>query len=188
MFNSKKFIFILIIFMMVNYQNCFAQQTKSWLTNGNIASSSDFIGTTNTQAFILKSNNNEWMRITPDGNVGISTTSPKYKLDVHGSIRATKEIIVEKIDSLDKWPDFVFNPDYNLQLFNTRLELIKSQKHLPYIPSKDEINSNGLQISETISGLVRNIEELYLYIEQMEKRIQLLEEENKQLKEKIKNQ
>lgn len=73
-----------------------------------------------------------------------------------------------------------------MQLFNTRLELIKSQKHLPYIPSKDEINSNGLQISETISGLVRNIEELYLYIEQMEKRIQLLEEENKQLKEKIK--
>lgn len=82
--------------MVVNYQNCFAQQTESWLTNGNIASTSDFIGTTNTQAFILKSNNNEWMRITPDGNVGISTTSPKYKLDVHGSIRATKEIIVEK--------------------------------------------------------------------------------------------
>ena len=188
MFKSKTFISVLIIFLIINYQNCFAQQTKSWLTNGNIASSSDFIGTTNTQAFILKSNNNEWMRITPDGNVGISTTSPKYKLDVHGSIRATKEIIVEKIDSLDKWPDFVFNPDYNLQLFNTRLELIKSQKHLPYIPSKDEINSNGLQISETISGLVRNIEELYLYIEQMEKRIQLLEEENKQLKEKIKNQ
>lgn len=172
--------------MMINYQNCFAQQTKSWLTNGNIASSTDFIGTINTQALILKSNNNEWMRITPEGNIGISTSSPKYKLDVHGSIRATKEIIVEKTDSLDKWPDFVFNPEYNLQLFNTRLELIKSQKHLPYIPSKDEINSNGLQISETISGLVRNIEELYLYMEQMEQRIQQLENENLELKKLLK--
>ena len=63
MFKSKTFISVLTIFLIINYQNCFAQQTKSWLTNGNIASSADFIGTTNTQALILKSNNNEINKI-----------------------------------------------------------------------------------------------------------------------------
>jgi hypothetical protein len=184
--SKKLLIFSLIIAGLLMYKTCIAQQTNSWLTNGNITSSSDFIGTTNAQALILKSNNNEWVRITPYGNIGISTTNPKYTLDVHGSIRATKEIIVEKADSLDEWPDFVFYTSYSLQLFNERLELIKTQKHLPYILSKNEINANGLPISETMNGIVRNVEELYLYMEQMEQRIQQLEKENQELKKLLK--
>lgn len=66
------------------------------------------IGSTNTGALVLAygsnpirfyTNNTEKMRIAADGNVGIGTDSPSYKLDVVGSIRASGSVYVGTNDA-----------------------------------------------------------------------------------------
>ncbi len=123
-------------------------------------------------------NENQTITIKADGNTGFGTKNPEYRIDVCGSIRASEELIVES----NKWCDFVFDDSYKLQPFTERIELIKKQKHLPYIKAEAEIYNSGVPVSETLSGLLHNMEELYLYVEQLENRIKLLEEENKALK------
>lgn len=123
---------------------------------------------------------NESQNITlkPNGNVGLGTKNPQYRLDVCGSIRASEELMVET----NEWCDFVFRADYVLQPFEHRIQQIKENEHLPYIRPESEITESGIPVSETLTGLLRNVEELYLYIEQLEQRITQLEEENQNLK------
>ena len=131
--------------------------------------------------FSILINNKQNILINAEGNTGLGTTKPEYRLDVCGTIRASEEIIVET----NEWCDFVFSDDYELQNFNKRIEYIKTAKHLPYIESESQVLSNGISVSQTITGLLRNIEEMYLYLEQLEKRISLLEDENASLKTQI---
>lgn len=127
------------------------------------------MGTLNNQPLVFKANGIEGLRLTPNGNVGIGTGRPEYKLDVCGTIR-TNELITEP----QWWPDFVFDDDYVLEPFNERIELIKQNKCLPGLPTEEEVLTNGANMNEVIQGLLKNMEDLYLYIEQLEKEIQQL--------------
>jgi hypothetical protein len=64
-----------------------AGEGESWIINqkgmGGVNSGIRF-GTSNTT-----NNVTEWMRIIENGNVGINNTSPTYKLDITGTLRAT---------------------------------------------------------------------------------------------------
>lgn len=55
-----------------------------WLLSGNAGTNpaNNFIGTTDSQALVLRTNNIERMRVTPNGNVGIGTAIPNYKLTI----------------------------------------------------------------------------------------------------------
>jgi len=64
-----------------------AEALPSWYLSGNAADTSDFIGTTNAEAFRIYTNNTERMRITATGNVGIGTTSPAAQLHTTGTVR-----------------------------------------------------------------------------------------------------
>ena len=55
----------------------------TWSYNGSIC----FFGTTGDDVLGLMTNNTERMRIAENGNVGVATTSPAYKLDVNGTLR-----------------------------------------------------------------------------------------------------
>jgi hypothetical protein len=63
--------------------------SPAWLTNGNNILGTAFLGTTNNQPLIFKTNNTETMRLTETGNLGIGTTNPLEKLDVAGNVRFT---------------------------------------------------------------------------------------------------
>ena len=111
------------------------------------------------------------MLIQNNGNIGIGTASPAYKLDVNGTIRAN-EIIVNTTGA-----DFVFAEDYQLRPLSEVKAFIQENKHLPEIKSAQEMQENGVGINELQTQLLQKIEELTLYILQQEDRIKALEAE-----------
>lgn len=118
------------------------------------------------------------MKIDNLGNIGIGTgssaLSPLEKLAVNGLIH-TKEV---KVDLLG-WPDYVFTKDYNLPTLQEVEKQIKEKGHLANIPSATEVENNGVLLGEMNKKLLEKVEELTLYIIQMNKEIELLKKENK---------
>ncbi len=66
-----------------------AAATSNWALTGNTGTDStvNFLGTADGQPLIMKTNNNEAMRISSNGNIGIGTNSPTAKLDVNGTVK-----------------------------------------------------------------------------------------------------
>lgn len=115
--------------------------------------------------------------ITSSGHIGMGTVNPgDYRLAVNGKIRAT-EI---KVDT--GWADFVFEDDYELRSLSEVESFIEENGHLPEIPSAEEVEAEGVSLGEMDSKLLQKIEELTLYMIEMEKRNARLEEEVAALK------
>ncbi len=115
-------------------------------------------------------NNSEKMRICTNGNVLIGTTLPdptNALLTVNGTIHA-KEINV----TVDIPADYVFHPSYNLMPLNQVEQFVKTNSHLPEIPSAAEITKNGLSVGEMQNKLLQKIEELTLYVIDQQKTIE----------------
>ncbi|MFO7789977.1 MAG: hypothetical protein R6V32_05340, partial [Bacteroidales bacterium] len=119
------------------------------------------------------------IRIAPDGNVGIGTSSPDYKLDVCGTMRS-KEWVVEDFSCM---PDFVFDPKYELMSLDKRKKMIFENSHMPYLLSEDDMKESGVPMFQTMQGIIQYTEEIYLYLFEMDERLKELEEENQKLKE-----
>jgi len=76
-----------IVFMLLFSHLSFSQGNQPmWRLGGNSVGQNDFLGTTNNQSLVFKSNGMEGFRLLPDGNVGIGTTTPQAKLDVNGNV------------------------------------------------------------------------------------------------------
>ena len=106
------------------------------------------------------------LAITSSGNIGIGTENPQNKLDVNGTIRAT-EVKVEALP----WADFVFDKDYKLPTLQEVENHINEHKHLPDIPSKKDVNENGVSLGEMQAKLLQKIEELTLYAIELNKTV-----------------
>ena len=127
-------------------------------------------------------NMSERMRISQNGNIGIGTIETgTHKLAVEGTIGA-REIKVEATG----WSDFVFNSDYKLKPLDEVESFIEENNHLPNVPSEKEVMENGIALGEMDAKLLQKIEELTLYMIEMNKRVKSVEDENKLLKEEIK--
>ncbi|MGS2741705.1 hypothetical protein [Sinomicrobium sp. M5D2P17] len=120
------------------------------------------------------------MTLNGEGNVGIGTEVPgSWKLAVNGKIRA-KEIKVET-----GWSDFVFEESYILPTLEEVEQHIKEKGHLKDIPSAKEVEDNGIFLGEMDAKLLQKIEEITLYTIQQQKQIELILEENQQLRKEI---
>ncbi len=108
-----------------------------------------------------------------NGNVGIGTTNPTYKLAVTGTI-GCGELIVEDVTG---WADFVFEDNYNLMSLKDLDRYIKINKHLPEIPTTAEVEENGISVGEMNAKLLQKIEELTLYTIQQQEVIEALKTE-----------
>jgi hypothetical protein len=131
-----------------------------------VGSNGGWLGTkTNHPLYLFSNNSNAIMTIATNGNVGIGTINPAYKLSVSGTIQ-TKEVRVET-----GWADFVFDKGYQLKPLPEVEEFIHANKHLENIPSAKEIQDNGLAVGEVQTKMMQKIEELTLYVIELQKQI-----------------
>jgi hypothetical protein len=109
-----------------------------------------------------------------------------YKLTVGGKI-ICEELIV-KLRS--NWPDYVFGDTYKLKDLNELETYIAANKHLPNIPSAQEVADKGFETGDIIKRQMEKIEELSLYLIQQNKLIamqqQQLDVQNKKATEQEK--
>ena len=73
------------------------------------------------------------------------------------------------------FPDFVFKKDYSLRTIPELKEYVTSNRHLPGISSEKEVKEGGLDLGALSKGLLQNIEEMTLYLIQLDSRLDKLE-------------
>lgn len=106
-----------------------------------------------------------------------AATSGGYRLLVKGGM-ITEKIKVAVAGSSD-WADYVFEPSYKLMSLDKVEAFVKENKHLPNVPSADEMSKNGLDVTQTTAKLMEKVEELTLYIIELNKEIKKLKEDKK---------
>ena len=106
-----------------------------------------------------------------------------YENDGIGQVEVNGKITAEEIEVIRDVPDFdhVFNTEYNLASINEVEQFIKSNKHLPDIPSAKEFKENGYKVGEMDGLLLKKIEELTLYIIEQQKTIEGLQTQMDQI-------
>ena len=119
------------------------------------------------------------LTLRDDGSVGVGTSSTfGYRLAVNGKI-GTTEINVENSSA---WPDFVFKEEYRLLSLEEVETHIIEKGHLPEIPTEAEVAENGINLGEMNGKLLQKIEELTLYMIDMNKQLKSQSENMEQLK------
>lgn len=106
-----------------------------------------------------------------------NTTNNKTSFVVfaNGVVNA-KKIYAEEIEVLPtvngtKWPDYVFAKDYSLRSLSELREYITENNHLPDVPSAEELSNAKLNLAEMNVTLLKKVEELTLYILDLQKQI-----------------
>lgn len=97
-----------------------------------------------------------------------------YKLAVNGGIICEEVKVIANVPDAD----YVFEKDYKLLSLNEVEAFIKTNKHLPNIPSAEQFKTDGYKIGDMDEMLLRKIEELTLYIIDLEKQIDDLKKTN----------
>lgn len=99
-----------------------------------------------------------------------------YKLYVADGILTERVKVAVK--NSDEWADYVFAKDYKLRSLDEVKRFIQTNKHLPGVPSADDIAKEGIDVGKMHAKLLEKIEELTLYMIE-------LKQENRVLKNTV---
>ncbi|HEX5654293.1 MAG TPA: hypothetical protein VFX58_14525, partial [Chitinophagaceae bacterium] len=135
------------------------------------------------------------------GRLGLSTTAPTAKLHVNGnmviggsavnpatgySLSIDGRVICEeaRVQNNVDWPDYVFRENYKLLPLDQLEKIIREQGHLPNIPPASIVKKEGFDLGGMNARLLEKIEELTLYILQLENKNKDFENRLKKLENK----
>ena len=77
------------------------------------------------------------------------------------------------------WADYVFEKNYKLAPLAEVEEFYKKHKHLPDFKTAKEYENEGVNVIETQALLLKKVEELTIYIVELEKQVQQLQQSKK---------
>jgi hypothetical protein len=141
-----------------------------WYTNRQFAigTGSQYIRYDDNDLFQVKLGNAVFASITSSGNISSSATGS------FGRVEATT--FAGDGAALSNVPDYVFEPDYNLKTLNDLETFVSQSKHLPNVPSIDDMPEwASYTVGDRDMLLLEKIEELTLYIIELHKRVESLE-------------
>lgn len=125
------------------------------------------------------------------GDVGVAgdpatTLVKRNNLAAQYGLLVQKGILTEKIKvatmTTTDWADYVFEKDYKRMSLEEVEQFVKENKHLPNVPTTVEMMASGSDLIKTDAKLLEKIEELTLYMIEMNKEIKALKAENAKLK------
>ncbi len=111
---------------------------------------------TNERVFTVRdmANNKDLFALTAQGKV--------YAREVEINLTAT-------------FPDYVFASDYKLKTINEVADFIKENKHLPGFEKGEYYEKNGINVNDMFVKQQEKMEEMMLYIIELEKRLKTVE-------------
>ncbi len=121
-----------------------------------------------------------WAGYFNDGNVyinnqllvGSTTGKIGYAVSIDGKVVAEELLIQES----SNWPDYVFEPDYDLQPLHAVKSHIDAKGHLPGVPSAAEVAATGgAHVGQMQRILLEKVEELTLHLISAEERAEAAE-------------
>lgn len=139
---------------------------------------------------------------TFNGNLGIGTPASAFRLDVNGESNFSQRvkigapsfatnymlnvgggIMAEEVRvQLQPWPDYVFESSYRLMPLREVEKFIQQEKHLPGVVAAKEVAETGLNLGEMQKAQMEKVEELFLHLINLEKRVNELETRNQALR------
>ncbi len=96
-------------------------------------------------------------------SVEVGTHERNADLTINGRVRL-KDL---HLDPTGNWADHVFEKDYVLMPLSELKDYIRKNKHLPEVPSAEEVAENGVDMDAMQVTLLKKIEELTLYLLEM---------------------
>jgi hypothetical protein len=119
----------------------------------------------------------ECMRLNTNATITVGTTVTSmpagYKMYVAGGI-LTEKVKCALVTSAN-WSDYVFDQKYRLNSLSNVETYVKKNKHLPGVPSGDElVKDGGIDMNQMFAKQMEKIEELTLYIIAQNKQIKML--------------
>jgi hypothetical protein len=103
-----------------------------------------------------------------------------YHLFVAGGI-LTEEVLVRT-----GWADYVFEEDYPLLPLEEVEAHIQEKGHLPNTPSAQQVEEEGLKLAGSTVNQQEKIEELFLYVIELNKEVKALKEKSEALETELK--
>lgn len=123
-----------------------AGSQNAWSLTGNTGTNptTNFIGTTDSQHLIIKTNNAERMRITSAGNIGIGTNASLEKLHISGNM-----MLSGSIKAQDTTQDITLIPgaNANINASNKRIKNVAA-----VVDSSDAVNAIAIQSQQLTFG------------------------------------
>jgi hypothetical protein len=105
------------------------------------------------------------------GSTKASSIYSNYALSVDGDIVCRRAVV-----QTSSWADFVFAPDYALMPLASVKSFINTNHHLPGMPNEAQVIDEGIDIGKMQKMQQQKIEELVLYILQLQAQIELLKQ------------
>jgi hypothetical protein len=115
-------------------------------------------------------------------DVGDATS--EMLIDVAGNMTIAGNLTT--LNPAGTFPDYVFSPDYPLMSLADLAAFVARERHLPNLPSAEEVEAKGsLDVTRLQMLLLEKVEELTLYTLGQHKLIEQLERANRELQSRL---
>jgi len=115
-----------------------------------------------------------------------SSSGANFDRTNYSSLLSVNCLIVAKLVKVTttNWADHVFSPDYWLRPLQEVEKFVQRNGHLPGVPSEKEVRRDGIDVAAMQAKAMEKIEELTLYMIDLEKKNKELQQRLEELERK----
>ncbi|HEY0655480.1 MAG TPA: hypothetical protein VGD65_20235 [Chryseosolibacter sp.] len=134
-------------------------------------------------AITMKHNNGiHFYTKTSTSSTTILNTTTYERMRINDNGVFAQQITVQAQTS---WPDYVFESNYAMPTLQEIEDFIRTNKHLPGVPSSSEVSVSGINLGKMDAVLLEKIEQLTLLLIEQDKKLRELMRENDTLKNRL---